>query len=70
MEKKIKNYTSEQINKEFSKLTKDKKIEVLYEALDYMQQYNGRSRFLCIAMAMGYDNWEGENNTYTKTKRG
>lgn len=68
MEKKEKYYTSEHIHNEYSKLTKDKKIEVLYEALNFMQMYNGRSRFLCIAMAMGYDNWEGESDTYTKTK--
>ena len=66
MEAKQKYYTSADIQKEFSKLTKDKKIEVLYEAIDIMQTYNGRTRFLCIAMAMGYDNWEGEDNTYTK----
>ncbi len=57
----MKNYTSEQIQTKFQKLTKDKKIEVLYEALDFMQAYNGRSRFLCIAMAMGYDNWEDDD---------
>jgi hypothetical protein len=68
MKKKIKNYTSEHIQTEFNNLTKDKKIEVLYEALNFMQQHNSRSRFLCIAMAMGYDNWEGDSNTYVKTK--
>lgn len=66
METKEKYYTSEQISNEFEKLTKDKKISVLYEAIDYMQSYNGRSRFLCIAMAMGYDNYEGRSDTYTK----
>lgn len=66
METKEKYYTSEQISKEFEKLTKDKKINVLYDAIDYMQSYNGRSRFLCIAMAMGYDNFEGRSDTYTK----
>jgi len=66
METKKKYYTSEQISNEFEKLTKDKKISVLYDAIDYMQSYNGRSRFLCIAMAMGYDNYEGRSDTYTK----
>ena len=66
METKEKYYTSEQISNEFDKLTKDKKISVLYDAIDYMQSYNGRSRFLCIAMAMGYDNYEGKSDTYTK----
>jgi hypothetical protein len=66
METKEKYYTSEQISNEFEKLTKNKKISVLYDAIDYMQSYNGRSRFLCIAMAMGYDNYEGKSDTYTK----
>jgi len=66
METKEKYYTSEQISNEFEKLIKDKKISVLYDAIDYMQSYNGRSRFLCIAMAMGYDNYEGGSDTYTK----
>lgn len=64
--KKETHYTSDQISKHYNALTKDKKIEVLYRAIDIMQQYNGRTRFLCIAMAMGYDNTQGENNTFTK----
>jgi len=61
-------YTSTQISTEYEKLTLRAKIGVLMEALDYMQQHNGRSKFLCIAMAMGYDNYEGETNTYFKRK--
>lgn len=60
--------TSRDINNKYNKLSKNKKIEVLYEAIDYMQSYNGRSRFLCIAMAMGYDNNEGLDTTYYKRK--
>ena len=63
---KQKYYKSEQISEEFSKLTKDKKIKVLYEAIDIMQSHNGRTRFLCIAMAMDYYNDEGNDDTYTK----
>ena len=59
-------YTSEHINTQFSKLTKDEKIIVLYDALCIMQSHNGRTTFMCIAIALGYDNHEGENNTYTK----
>jgi len=65
----MKKYTETQIRKEFSKFSKNKQIEILWDALDYMQQYNGRSRFLCVALAMGYDNTEGEHNTYTKIER-
>lgn len=59
-------YTREQIAKEFEKLSNPKKAEVLFSAIDYALQHNGRSKFLCIAMAMGYDNYEGENDTYFK----
>lgn len=59
-------YTRNHIAKEFNALTKDKKIETLMEALDYMQQYNGRSKFNCIALALGYENYEGEDDTYAK----
>lgn len=31
------------------------KVEILWQALDYMSQYNGRSKITCIAMAMGYE---------------
>lgn len=59
-------YTSEELGAEFDKMSKDEKIKVLYEAIGIMQQYNGRSRVLCIAMAMGYSNHEGENDTYER----
>jgi hypothetical protein len=62
----IKHYTSEYISKKYNALSLKEKTIVLYEALDYMQQYNGRSRFMCIAMAMGYDNFEGDSKSYFK----
>lgn len=65
-ETKTKFYSYSHIQKEYSKKTKDDKISILLEALNFMQSYNGRSRFLCIAMAMGYENFEGKENTYTK----
>lgn len=63
---KTKYLTSEEINKKFHSLTKNKRIGVLLEALDYMQSYNGRSKILCIALAMGYDNTEGDNKSFFK----
>lgn len=57
-------YTSEHINTQFSKLTKDEKIIILYDALCIMESNNGHTKIMCIAIAMGYD--KGENNTYTK----
>jgi hypothetical protein len=57
-------YTQEYIAKKYDKLPLKIKNTILYNAIDYMEQYNGRSKFLCIAMAMGYDNYEGNNNSY------
>ena len=59
-------YTEEQIEKEYDLLSYKQKNEILVVAIDYMQQYNNRSKFLCIAMAMGYINHEGESNTYIR----
>ena len=63
----VKLYTADQIQKAFSKLNRLQKIETLFEALDYMSQYNGRTKITCIALAMGYDNTEGSDDTYFKT---
>lgn len=65
----MKYYTNIEIEREFNKLTRIRKLEILWQALDYMQQYNGRSKMLCIALAMGYNNIEGESNTYFKKER-
>lgn len=37
----------------FDKLSYKLKVEILVVALDFMQQYNGRSKTTCIALAMG-----------------
>jgi len=67
-EDRIKYFDSSHIFKEYNKLSSSHKINILWEALDYMQQYNGRSKILCLAMALGYNNTEGENKTYFKRK--
>ncbi len=36
----------------FEKLSHKKKVDILMVALDYMQQYNGRSHSDCIILAM------------------
>ena len=59
-------YTNTHINRQYNDLNPQQKIELLWEALDYMQAYNGRSKILCVAMALGYDNDEGETDTYFK----
>jgi hypothetical protein len=62
-------YTESQIIDEFNELNCEGKINILYDAIDYMQSYNGRSKINCIAMAMGYDNYEGGKDTYYKQSK-
>lgn len=45
---------NEKIIDKFEKLSNKEKIPILFEALEYMQQYNGRSVNDCIIYAMGY----------------
>lgn len=61
-------FTETQIRVEFAKLSRLKKIDILWDALSYMKQYNGRSRFLCVALAMGYNNIEGDLKSYFKIR--
>lgn len=41
------------------KLSKDEIIDVMMIALDYMNQYNGRTRTECIRMALGIEEEDG-----------
>lgn len=49
--------TLDELNELYNK--KRNKVEILWEALDYMQQYNGRSKVDCVALALGYEDTEG-----------
>ena len=59
-------FNQNQINQEFMELTPNARVEVLMDALNYMKQHNNRSRILCIALAMGYQNYEGREDSYYK----
>lgn len=60
-------YTLSEIQLEYKKFTKDEEIKILYSALGYMQELNGRTtKAYCIALAMGYENTEGLSDTYVK----
>jgi hypothetical protein len=59
-------YNIQELMNEFVKLSKEKQAVILSRALDYMQQYNGRRKSYCIAMGMGYENPEGESDTWIK----
>lgn len=45
-------YTDQDIISVYDNLTSKIKVEVLYSAISYMQQYNGRSVDECISLAM------------------
>ena len=59
-------YDTTYIWKEYEKMSAVKKVAVLWSALDYMEEYNGRSKTTCLAMAMGYKNIEGDSFSYFK----
>lgn len=59
-------YSNSELLIEFTMLNDKDTASVLYDALDYMQQYNGRSKSTCIIMSMGYENTEGEHDMWTK----
>lgn len=46
-----------------TKLPKQNIIHVMWEALDHMQAYNGRSRQACICMAIDCEEVPKENGT-------
>ena len=46
--------TNKEVLSLYAKLSDSKKVGMLWEALDNMQQYNGRSKQDCIIYAMGY----------------
>ena len=46
------------IQEEFDKLTKNRKIEILYNALGFMESNNSQSQLNAIARAMGIDEYE------------
>lgn len=59
-------YTGNFVMKSYHGLTYEKKVEVLYEALKYMQAYNVRSIRDCIILAMDYEVHSEGDDTYTK----
>lgn len=68
IENDTKYYTSNEILNMYHGKTANIKEGILLVALSNMQQYNGRSKTMCIAMAMGYENDEGGDNTYYKVE--
>ena len=55
----------EEVLTEYNKLSLKKKVSILNGAIEYMNQYNGRTRSDCIFLAMGYVN-TGEENIFIK----
>lgn len=50
------------IQTEFDKLSKNRKIEVLYNALGFMSSSNSQTELNAIARAMGIENYEQDND--------
>jgi hypothetical protein len=50
------------VQKKFDSLTKDKKIEVLYNALGFMSSNNSQSELNAVARAMGIDNYYADHD--------
>lgn len=61
--------TTDQVICKFDKLSNAKKVEVLFDAIDYMQQYNGRTISTCICLAMGYEGNYDKNDNFIWEKR-
>jgi hypothetical protein len=45
----------EKVQQIYYKLSKTKRENVLWSALDYMEQYNGRTKWECIALALNIE---------------
>jgi len=65
----MKTYAEKELCEVFNKFTLNEQIQILYTALDVMQEHNSRSKSTCIFMAMGYENYEGDKDTWTKEKQ-
>jgi hypothetical protein len=57
-------FTFNEVLIKYNKLSSSKQVTILWDALDYMQQYNGRTKSECVILAMGF---EGEFDKYIKT---
>ena len=58
----------ETIYAEFDALSNQEKRQVMFDAMDWMQQFNGRSKMFCFASAMGYTAIEHDDGSYTYQK--
>jgi BioD-like phosphotransacetylase family protein len=61
-----KEFTFQEVLDKYRALRVDDKNVIIDSAIDFMQQYNGRSKTSCIILAMGYELTDEENNLYRK----
>ena len=66
MSDKQKTFTQQELMNLFNSQPASTKVGILLSALDYMQQYNGRSKADCIIYAMDYRDMDGSNDTFIK----
>lgn len=57
-------YKREDIEKLYNDLSDTEKVEVLEEALAIMSQSNSRTKFNCIALAMGFEETQTDSDCY------
>ena len=62
--KKNKIYSHDQIMNKYVKTVMTKKIQILFNAIDIMKENNSLTKFDCVALAMGYELFETDPNTY------
>jgi hypothetical protein len=60
---------TEDLYKLLEKLPRQKLIHLMWESLDYMQQWNGRSRQECILLALGATPVEKDGRTVYKIEK-
>lgn len=61
---KNKTFTRDEMILKFESLSYRSKTNILWYALDLMQQYNGRSKYECVFMVMNYQ--EDDNGMWHK----
>lgn len=47
--------TKQELADRYYNRSKDSRLLILWQALDFMQQYNGRTKWECIALAMNVE---------------
>lgn len=58
--------SKKEVQMHWNSKTPQEKVSILWEALDFMSQYNGRSRFDCVAYTMGFKKDSEEDDKWCR----